>query len=734
MPDERTPHFVVPPNLVRSVRIPVRGRSRPVVRPSYSAHGDYLRERTAAFREASATRADADATDAVFLQVKTPPSHPLDKERDRLQRAGFRIVALSPIDPSTGTASIRKAEMGQLERKLTAYATTPSHRGRSYLSVIEDIQPVPPEEKVAAEIAQADDHPTDCLLLFYSTLTEAEQARVLLAVRSFMARINAHLGQTRRLANGVLAVEARLGRTQAFLAGQSFTTLRSVRPDSVYFAPDSWRLSPIPGVIPVDAPAGRTAVAVFDTGIDPATRELQGCVQGVIPCLPSGAVAPRPDHGTFVASRIAYGDSLRGQLAAGRLTPMTPLLDVPIFGVDSQGRELPPHEGDLAFAVDTVVARAPANVRVLNLSVGCEAPIQDDSVSLVASVLDHHTRHSDILVVTTAGNVRDHRLLGAFPDSHLREECRIDAPGDSLGALTVGSIAHHDGDQCLSRPRELSAFSRRGPGPYGTIKPDIVAHGGNCRADGTTTDHAGVHGLLNAGRGWAVDFGTSFAAPLVASMAASLMDHYEHPPANLIKALLTHFTKPAVAPPVAILPHYLVGRGEPDLALAMWATPHSATFLCTGELGPTRFTFVPFHVPPCLAADSGARLRIRATVVINPAVAPDNPLEYSCCRLTLGLRKPAQLGYVNVSGVDSSPDPGKWSPTECITKAFTHSYTTGRWELQIRLWTRNLPDDYNQPYAAVIQVLDERGRAPVLGEVQRVAGTEFAPARVATAA
>jgi hypothetical protein len=734
MADEKLSHFVVPSELIHSDAIRVRGRNRPFTRPNYSAHGDFLRERAAALREYAAKASDTDATGSLFVQLKTPPDFPVEKERGRLKAAGFEIVALSPMDPSSGTAHIEKRKLQSLERKLETYATTPTHRGRSYLSIIEDVQPVPAAEKLSPELATATDEPVDCLLLFYSTLTDIEQARVLQAVRSFLTRVEAQVGSSRRFSNGVLAVEARLRPSQALLAGEAFTTLRQIKPDHVYYVPDSWRLSPIPPDIEVAAPTGRTAVAVFDTGIDSSCRELAGCIQGVLPFLPSGAVAPSNEHGTFVGSRIAYGDRLMECLRQRRLSPRTPLIDVPVFGLDAHGQLVPVHEGHLAAAVDLVVPKLPDSARVLNLSVGTNTSIVDGQISVVAALLDHHAKQHDVVVVTTAGNIRDSSLLASFPNAHLGDRTRIDSPGDSLHAITVGSIAYQAGPLSLSRPRELSAFSRRGPGPFGGIKPDVVAHGGNCHADGTTTDQSGVHGLLNLGRGWAVDFGTSFAAPLVSSMAAALIDHYERPSANLVKALLLHFTKPALAPSIAIPQEHLVGRGEPDLDAAMWATPHSATFICTGELAPSRFTYVPFHVPACLAAGTKSRLRVRATVVIDPSVAGDNPMEYCQARLTLALRKPADVGYSRVAGVELGPEPGKWSPVEYLEKSFSRSYSHGRWELQVRLWTRNLPDTYVQPFAAVIQVLDETSAAPVLSEVDATAGREFRHAIVHVAA
>ena len=205
-------------------------------------------------RDYAAAASDTDATELLFLQVKTPPDFPVEQERERLRSAGFELVALSPVDPSSGTAHIQKREMLRLERKLKAYATTPTHRGSSYCSILEDIQPVPATEKVSPELASASDEAIDCLLVFYSTLTDVEQARVLQAVRSFLTRVEAMAGTPRRFSNGVLAIEARLRPYRRSWPGM--TTLRQIKPDNVYYVPDSWQLSPIPSDIEVTCQPG----------------------------------------------------------------------------------------------------------------------------------------------------------------------------------------------------------------------------------------------------------------------------------------------------------------------------------------------------------------------------------------------------------------------------------------------------------------------------------------------
>lgn len=724
MPEDLS-HFEIPPERVHSSPIRVRGRAKPFTRPDYSAHGDFLRERAASLRAYAEQTADAEAAESVFLQVRTPDSLPASGERHRLRSAGLEIVALSPIDANSATVQVPKARLANLENKIDRYASSSKHTGKSYLAVIEDIRPVAAEEKLAPELLNESDEPIDCLLLFYSSLTEKERAAVLFAVRSFMARRGAALGEQRRLSNGLIVVEARLRPSEAREAGASFSTVRRITPDHVFFVPDSWRISNFSSEIRVEPPRISTAVAVVDTGVSAACAGLVGTVIASEPHLPPGATGPWPKHGTFVASRIEYGDTLERQLQSGVLRPLCPLIDVPVLGVDAVGRIVSAHEGHLASAIDAALPSLPANARVVNISLGTNLPVVDGSVSLIAQLLDKHARDRDLLIVTTAGNIRDLRLVSSFPDALMSPQCRIDSPGDSLLAVTVGSVAKHVEDGALSRQNELSAFSRRGPGPLGGVKPDVVAHGGNCLRDGSTSARIATHGLLPEGQAWACDYGTSFAAPLVSGMAAQLFDYHTNASANLIRALLLHFTRPVVSPALSIQPENLVGLGEPSLEAALHPVPHAATFLYAGDLTASSFTYLPFLVPDCLAPSGGGRLRIRVTVAIDPPVNPDNQLEYSKARITVALRKPTEVGHSRIGVSENVVESDKWWPLTQLDRVFHRSYSSGEWELQLRLWTRDLPAEHRQRFAVVIEVLDDAGGAPVYVEVAERVGTAY---------
>jgi hypothetical protein len=252
----------------------------------------------------------------------------------------------------------------------------------------------------------------------------------------------------------------------------------------------------------------------------------------------------------------------------------------------------------------------------------------------------------------------------------------------------------------------------------------IVPHRGG-KVNGTTHPNIATHGLLPDGPAWACDYGTSFAAPLISCMGAELFDYYTNATANLVRALLLHFTRTISAPQVGIQKEHLVGLGEPWLEAAIHPRTSSAAFLYSGELVANTFAYVPFLVPNCMGPGQGKRLQVRSTVVIDPPVDPDNVLEYSKARVTLALRKPTEVGHRRVGVSTDVAQSDKWWPLAQLHRSFVHSYSPGEWELQLRLWTRGLPPEHRQRVSAVIEVIDANGAMPVYDGIVSQAGTAF---------
>ena len=193
-----------------------------------------------------------------------------------------------------------------------------------------------------------------------------------------------------------------------------------------------------------------------------------------------------------------------------------------------------------------------------------------------------------ILVIVSAGNDGTHSDVGY----------KIGAPADANGdsVMAIGAL-----DSLGNR----ASFSSKGPTSDGRIKPDLSAQG--------------VANLLAYAGGdpnlYVRASGTSFSAPLVAGLAACLMQARPTWPPVLIIQALKHSASRASSPDT------LVGWGLPDGLAALRYVPdtlhapemHGPLALATSGPNPLRALGTPLRLRISLgtdAAPAGYRLRV----------------------------------------------------------------------------------------------------------------------------
>ncbi|MHB1169678.1 MAG: S8 family serine peptidase, partial [Longimicrobiales bacterium] len=273
---------------------------------------------------------------------------------------------------------------------------------------------------------------------------------------------------------------------------------------------------------------------------------------------------------------------------------------------------------------------------------------------------------------------------------------------------------------CVAREREVAPFSRRGPGADNALKPELATHGGNVAYTGagwTTSPRTGVYGLGRDGTKLEYSVGTSYSAPLVAQYAARLFDAYPQATPNLVRALLCHYAKPvhAPAPGDPFCDTHFCGFGEPDVDAALFASDSAVSLLFQGEIKNNGYTYIPFHIPAAFADDERARLTVKGTVVFDPPVSSDDSVQYSLARIAGKLRKRSgdALREVEIGGGEGDvlfP----WNPLLHFKHRFRRGYSSGEWEMRLRLMTRgDLPEDYTQSFALVLEVSDDGGSVDV---------------------
>jgi len=319
--------------------------------------------------------------------------------------------------------------------------------------------------------------------------------------------------------------------------------------------------------------ANAPAICVIDSGVQEAHTFIQPAIdQATSYCFLPGKssdevsdyVAPG-GHGTRVAGAVLYGENVapNGTLQLPFWIQNARVLDEN----NSMPVEMFPPE-----AVRTVVERfhqGPRETRIFNHSINASAPCRTRYMSAWAAEIDLLCATYDILFVQSAGNlplsgnnpqpgVRDHLAAGRdYPVFLYEASSRIANPGQSLQALTVGSVAYgslEDGGwRTFARERGYpSAFSRSGFSIWNVIKPEVVEYGGDNVRTATVPPDVQAGGRIAAAcpelirstmfpPGPPVDrdeTGTSFSAPKVARIAAELQRVLPDEPALLYRALI----------------------------------------------------------------------------------------------------------------------------------------------------------------------------------------------------
>src|SRR5690606_21135316 len=257
-----------------------------------------------------------------------------------------------------------------------------------------------------------------------------------------------------------------------------------------------------------------------------------------------------------------------------------------------------------------------------------------------------------------------------YPGYLLQEEAALLDPAPALNALTVGSLARWDAtfnaqryqddpaEQPIARRDQPSPFTRSGPPVGWAIKPELVAYGGNRAVNLRVRNHWPVkHGLgelstckdFAAGRPFAEDAGTSFAAPHVAHLAARILA--EHPDAdhNLLRALLVahaRWPEPCeeLFPKISDLVR-VCGYGRVDDGALERSNEQEVTLIATDAIPDRHHHFYEIPLP---ASFLEARKRTREVTV---ALAHSPPvrttrISYKACEMEFSVVWATDLEYV----------------------------------------------------------------------------------------
>ncbi|KQR49179.1 hypothetical protein ASF87_10330 [Microbacterium sp. Leaf161] len=368
---------------------------------------------------------------------------------------------------------------------------------------------------------------------------------------------------------------------------------------------------------------GLPEVLVFDGGVDETGRVFDGHVTAVN--LTGKSLVPEyARHGSAVTGAVLFGDVGNTRTLPEPAAHVTHYQILP--GPDQDAAEFPWVLRQIRQVVDTTDAR------IVNLSLGPEAPVEDREPHRWTAVLDKIAYERQILFVTAAGN-------NGAADAATGLN-RVQSPADMVNGLCVGA----SDKPAPEKDWDAAPYSGRGPGrPGARIQPAVLAFGGTptrrfgrVRPNGDVVrDHEG----------------TSYAAPLVTNALAKIAAQLDgRSDANTLRALAVHFAEKTDDHLLVDVGH---GRLTSDVGDVLECAPSEATVIYQGVLKRDEVRAYPLPVPSTL---NKGLVDIRWSLALSTATDSAEAGEYSKAGLELAFRPHADTYSMRRKKVGGSGD------------------------------------------------------------------------------
>ncbi|MFN0110668.1 MAG: S8 family peptidase [Blastocatellia bacterium] len=505
-----------------------QGGGKTTARDDRKAHGQTLlaqAEQLANRLQARKKAAPQGINPKLIFKLQLHPQGYLPEEE--LERMGLgmlakdakRVIVVFPNEES----------LGELRRRLGAYARAEQYPG---LAVIEAISEIAPEDRIGtrlkAEPLLADEIVALDIELWHGGNRQEARQRVN-EIESFLKQqkltvTDWWIGENFCLLRAKITVSV-----LPTLLGIDYVKEIERRPSPSFEMLEVAKLDVSQLTIETNVPDDLIGVLILDSGVmqqHPLIGPALGDAQVFPDRLRERITESEADgdektggHGTAVGGIAIYHDI--GECIATRtFSPSAQLFSARVTDNNNEYDEDELLEHQLETAINYFLGNYPT-VRVVNISLGDQKLIYSDGsyqFRLAAAIDELAYKHRDreVVFVISAGNffpteMEDEAVLHEYPAYLLdSDEARVISPATAALAITVGGLSYgpgRDRNQYYDRGTERlvagergwpSPFTRIGPGFDGAIKPEVVDYAGDLKFErgriltNQLPDYAGV--------------------------------------------------------------------------------------------------------------------------------------------------------------------------------------------------------------------------------------------------
>ena len=726
MVDHLRPHLKIPKHKSIEDRVfSGGGGGGTYERTDYDRHSNKIFKEAQQLKEIFERSVESKEIQKRYFRVRIP------EENNMLSSDGKKVSQdilgnlVGAFEKNVGYFSTNKDSFSSLIEQLKTYRESKNHRGKSKFSIIEDIGDIPANEKISKELSDLiknNQYSGEALVTLFPDLSRQEQQIIKKAIHEYLQDQEGEvLNEVDSASGKILRVKAKNEKVLTQIA-EAFLSVQAVDPVQEVLDESTTQGEKIEDSVVISPNNGDAVVCIFDSGVIRDSKFLSDSIIGYEEPL---GPAYNLGHGTMVASRIIYGNSLRDDVSKAKLIPDVKVLSVCIITKDDLGNKILPKTDQIIKVIRNTVERWHQKIKVYNLSMNFVyqssqrmMTIDENKVSPVAAEIDKLCKNFEVLFMLTTGNYPfDIKFppSESYPSYFLREDTRICCPGEAMLALTVGSITDRENNGSMARRHLPSPFTRKGPGFNQYRKPDLVAPGGNYTLNWKSFDDLSVVGISGDGKHLAYSNGTSFAAPLISRLAAKIFSHIPNATPELVKALLIHSAKMTNSDILDNeMAENLMGNGLPDADYLFFSTQWDQNYFFQGKIGYRKIIKLPFFVPSCLINRKvKGKLRIRFTLAFYPETNRSLKKGYCKSHLKVHLNKKNKNGNYKLSPTGDGTEviKDRYSSIIRYDKTFSREIAPGEWELIIEQESKWNLSETDTPFSIILTVSD-----PIKGE------------------